>query len=99
MTTAGIRRYFILRLELRALSQQFARDLLELFAITLLGVALAKPSPVDIANVGFAWISAELGAGRKMLDLIWTDSELFSMACRCVRVCRLVRLQRLHPSC
>jgi hypothetical protein len=65
-------------LELRALSQQFARDLLELFAIVLLGVALTEPSPVDVANVGFAWIGAELGAGRKMLNLIRTNRKLLA---------------------
>ena len=76
-TSAGMTTDRIL-LELRPLSQQLARNLPELFAVILLGVALTEPSPVDVANVGFAWIGAELGAGRKMLDLIWTDRKLLA---------------------
>jgi hypothetical protein len=65
-------------LVLAPLSQELARDLLELLAIGLLAEVLTEPSPVDVANVSFAWIGAELGAGRKMLDLIWADSKLFA---------------------
>ena len=63
---------------LRALLQQFARDLAQLLAIVLFGVTLAEPSPVDVAEIVFARIRTELGAGGKMLNLIRTDSELFA---------------------
>jgi hypothetical protein len=63
---------------LAPLSQKLARDLLELLAVVLFAEVLAEPPPVDVADVSFAWISAELGAGWKMLDLIWADSKLFA---------------------
>jgi hypothetical protein len=65
-------------LVLGPLSQELARDLLELLAVGLLRELLSEPPPVDVADVSFAWISAELGAGWKMLDLIWADSKLFA---------------------
>ena len=61
-----------------SLFQELARDLFELVAIVLFNEALAESSPVDVANVGFTWICAELGAGRKMLDLVWTNSKLLA---------------------
>jgi hypothetical protein len=61
-----------------SLFQELARDLFELVAIVLFNEALAESSPVDVANVVFAWICAELGAGRKMLDLVWTNSKLLA---------------------
>ena len=66
------------RLILAPLSQQLARDLLELIAIVLFNEALAESSPVDVANVIFAWIRAEFGAGRKMLNLVWTNRKLLA---------------------
>lgn len=58
--------------------QQLARNSAELITIVLGDAALAEPPPIDVAEIAFAWIRAELGAGRKMLDLVGSDRELFA---------------------